>query len=144
MTVVRRRSREEEALDAERRRLADLIDLEYQERTAELKRALAAARSELATALTEEARRLGEERREEFAERERSAAAEYSMRLVQVQKRVEDRLTAWTHDLERVTGEIEGRSPVSSAAEGAAGAGRAADRPGSRVLLGRPTTSASL
>ena len=31
------------------------------------------------------------------------------MRLVQVQKRVEDRLTAWTHDLERTTGEIEGQ-----------------------------------
>ena len=31
------------------------------------------------------------------------------MRLVQVQKRVEDRLTAWAHDLERTTGEIEGQ-----------------------------------
>jgi hypothetical protein len=106
---VRRRSRDDETLDAERRRLEHLIDQEYRERTAELKRSLAAARSELMAALAEESRRLGEERREEFAERERSAAAEYSMRLVQVQKRVEDRLTAWAHDLERVTGEIEGQ-----------------------------------
>jgi galactose-1-phosphate uridylyltransferase len=106
---VRRRARSEETLEAERARLDDLIAEEYQERTAEVKRVLAAARAELTSTLTDEARRLGEERRVEFAERERRGAAEYSMRLVQVQKRVEDRLTAWTHDLERTTGEIEGQ-----------------------------------
>ena len=95
--------------DAERAQLDALVQAEYEQRTAELKRSLAAARSELTSLLVEESRRLGEEWREEFAERERRAAAEYSMRLVQVQKRVEDRLTAWAHDLERTTGEIEGQ-----------------------------------
>jgi hypothetical protein len=106
---VRRRSSPEETFDAERAQLNALIEAEYQQRTAELKRALAAARAELTSLLVEESRRLGEEWREEFADRERRAAAEYSMRLVQVQKRVEDRLTAWAHDLERTTGEIDGQ-----------------------------------
>ncbi len=107
--VRRRRPSSEETFDAERAQLEALVQGEYEQRTAELKRSLAAARSELTSLLVEESRRLGEEWREEFAERERRAAAEYSMRLVQVQKRVEDRLTAWAHDLERTTGEIEGQ-----------------------------------
>jgi hypothetical protein len=106
---VRRRSTPGETYDAERAQLNALIEAEYEQRTAELKRALAAARAELTSLLVKESRRLGEEWREEFAERERRAAAEYSMRLVQVQKRVEDRLTAWAHDLERTTGEIDGQ-----------------------------------
>ena len=106
---MRRRATSQETFDAERAQLDALVQAEYEQRTAELKRSLAAARSELTSLLVEESRRLGEEWREEFAERERRAAAEYSMRLVQVQKRVEDRLTAWAHDLERTTGEIEGQ-----------------------------------
>ena len=106
---MRRRSSSQETFDAERAQLEALVQAEYEQRTAELKRSLAAARSELTSLLVEESRRLGEEWREEYAERERRAAAEYSMRLVQVQKRVEDRLTAWAHDLERTTGEIEGQ-----------------------------------
>ena len=106
---MRRRPSSQETFDAERAQLNALIEAEYEQRTAELKRALAAARAELTSLLVEESRRLGEEWREEFAERERRAAAEYSMRLVQVQKRVEDRLTAWAHDLERTTGEIDGQ-----------------------------------
>jgi len=106
---VPRRPREDDVLEAERQALDELIEREREERTAELKRALVLARSDLAATLAEEAHRLGEERRAQFAERERSAAAEYSMRLMQVQKRVEDRITAWTHDLERVAGEVEGQ-----------------------------------
>lgn len=106
---MRRRPSSQETFDAERAQLNALIEAEYEQRTAELKRALAAARAELTSLLVEESRRLGEGWREEFAERERRAAAEYSMRLVQVQKRVEDRLTAWAHDLERTTGEIDGQ-----------------------------------
>ncbi|MET0938361.1 MAG: hypothetical protein ABWY51_03955 [Gaiellaceae bacterium] len=102
-----RRRTPQDQLDAERAQLDALIEAEYEQRTAELKRALTSARAELTSMLQEESRRLGEEWRVEFAERERRAAAEYSMRLVQVQKRVEDRLTAWAHDLERTTGEIE-------------------------------------
>lgn len=106
---MRRRPSPEETFDAERAQLNALVEAEYEQRTAELKRALAAARAELTSLLVEESRRLSEKWREEFADRERRAAAEYSMRLVQVQKRVEDRLTAWAHDLERTTGEIEGQ-----------------------------------
>ena len=102
-----RRRTPQDQLDAERAQLDALLEAEYEQRTAELKRALASSRAELTSMLQEESRRLGEEWRVEFAERERRAAAEYSMRLVQVQKHVEDRLTAWAHDLERTTGEIE-------------------------------------
>lgn len=106
---MRRRSSSHDVLEAERARLDELLQAEYEQRAAELKRSLASARAELSSALADEAHRLGEEWRVEFAEREKRAAAEYSMRLVQVQKRVEDRLTAWAHDLERTTGEIEGQ-----------------------------------
>src|SRR5512133_2233418 len=99
MRRVRRQQRSDDVLAQERARLDELLAAEYRERTTELKRALAVARSDLVSARTEEARRLDEERRSDFAEREQRAAAEHSMRLMQVQKRVEDRLTAWAHDL---------------------------------------------
>src|SRR6266581_5734827 len=99
---MRRRGHSETAFEEERAKLAALIEQEYQERAAELKRSLAIARSELGGILAEEARRLGEERRQEFEEKERRAATEYSIRLHQVQQRVEERLAEWAQDLERV------------------------------------------
>src|SRR5207302_2461235 len=87
---------------------AALIEQEYQERAAELKRSLAIARSELGGILAEEARRLAEERRQEFEETERRAATEYSSRLHQVQQRVEERLAGWAQDLERLGTDLAG------------------------------------
>ncbi len=63
------------AFEEERARLAAVIEQEYRERTAELKRSLAVVRSELGGILIEEARRLAEERRREFEESERRAAS---------------------------------------------------------------------
>src|SRR6478672_13120645 len=104
---MRRKSPEaEQDFAEERTRLAALIEHEYQERAAELRRSLAIARSELGGILAEEARRLAEERREEFEEKERRAATEYSIRLHQVQQRVEERLAEWAQDLERLENDL--------------------------------------
>src|SRR5438477_2865113 len=100
---MRRRAQSpERTFEEERAKLAALIDQEYQDRAAELKRSLAIVRSELGGILAEEARKLAEERREEFAEKERNAATEYSIRLHKVQQRVEERLAEWAQDLERL------------------------------------------
>jgi hypothetical protein len=100
---MKRKSQEaEQAFEEERAKLKTLIEQEYQERAAELRRSLAIVRSELGGILAEEARRLAEERRQEFEEKERRAATEYSIRLHQVQQRVEERLAEWAQDLERL------------------------------------------
>jgi hypothetical protein len=83
-------------------RLQELVDHEVEERAAELQRTLAIARAESVSLLGQEERRLAEQRRREFSEREQRASAELAMRLVEAQKRVEERLVGWTSDLERV------------------------------------------
>ena len=106
---MRRKSPEaEQDFAEERARLAALIEHEYQERTEELRRSLAVVRSELGGILAEEARKLAEERRQEFEEKERRAATEYSIRLHQVQQRVEERLREWAQDLERLENDLAG------------------------------------
>src|SRR5712691_4181748 len=100
--MLRKSHSSQTEFEEERAQLAALIEQEYQERAAELKRSLAIVRSELGGILAEEARRLAEERRQEFEEKERRAATEYSIRLHQVQQRVEERLAEWAHDLERL------------------------------------------
>jgi|SRR5581483_593416 len=96
----RRKEREIEPTDAELR-LRELIEREAEERGVELQRTLAMARAESVSLLAQEERRLAEERRKEFAERERQAATEFSLRLIELQKRVEERLSGWAGDLER-------------------------------------------
>src|SRR6478672_1683692 len=99
---MRRKSPDaEQDFAEERARLAALIEQEYQERTDELRRSLAVVRSELGGILAEEAR-------QEFEEKERRAATEYSIRLHQVQQRVEERLREWAQDLERVENDLAG------------------------------------
>src|SRR5581483_2947762 len=101
----RRKEREIEPTDAELR-LRELIEREAEERGVELQRTLALARAESVSLLAQEERRLAEERRKEFAERERHTASELSLRLIDVQKRVEERLSAWAADLERAQARI--------------------------------------
>jgi hypothetical protein len=100
--MIRKSQAAEHALEEERAKLKAIIEQEYQDRAAELRRSLAIVRSELGGILAEEARRLAEERRQEFEEKERRAATEYSIRLHQVQQRVEERLAEWAQDLERL------------------------------------------
>src|SRR5947199_6512014 len=78
-----------------------MIEHEAAERAAELQRTLAIARAESSALLAQEERRVAEERRREFAEREQQASAELSKSLIEMQKTVEERLNAWTADLER-------------------------------------------
>jgi hypothetical protein len=81
MDFMRSRRRHESDPTEAELRLRELIEREAAERTAELQRTLAIARAESASLLAQEERRLAEQRRREFADRERQATAEFSMRL---------------------------------------------------------------
>jgi hypothetical protein len=81
--------------------LRELVDREAQERAAELERTLARARADSVSLLVEEERRVAEERRKEFAEREREVTASLTEALTATQAQVEQRLAAWTQDLDR-------------------------------------------
>jgi hypothetical protein len=97
----RRRQEEPDELAAAERRLRELIEQEAEARAAELQRTLAIARAESTSLLAQEERRLAEQRREEFAQRERRATAEFSERLLALQKRIDEKLSGWATDLER-------------------------------------------
>jgi hypothetical protein len=86
--------------EAEARLLA-LVDKEARDRAAELERTLARARADSVSLLIEEERRVAEERRSEFAEREREVAASLTEALTETQAQIEQRLSAWTADLDR-------------------------------------------
>ena len=82
-------------------RLREQIDMEAQERAAELDRTLVRARAESVSLLQEEERRLAEEHRLAFVERQRTIADELTASLTTTQAQVEQRLAGWTQDLER-------------------------------------------
>jgi hypothetical protein len=96
-----RRKQEEPDPTAAELRLHRLIEREAEARAEELQRTLAIARAESTSLLAQEERRLAEARRREFADREQRAAGEFSQRLVELQKRIEERLAGWAADLER-------------------------------------------
>src|SRR4051812_1414074 len=87
-------------------RLASFVEREAEERQAELQRALAMARAESTALLAQEERRLAEERRREFVELERQASADLSLKLIETQRLVEERLAGWAGDLERAKGAL--------------------------------------
>jgi hypothetical protein len=93
------------ALDSETQRarmaVRAAVDDELQLRTTELERALALARSESISRLAEEERRIAEQRRHSVAEREQEASKTLSASLIEVERRVEQRIAAWAGDLER-------------------------------------------
>jgi len=97
----RRRQEEPDAAAAAKLRLRELIEREAEARAAELQRTLAIARAESTSLLAQEERRLAEQRREEFAQRERRATAEFSERLLGLQKQIDEKLSGWAADLER-------------------------------------------
>src|SRR3954452_22775700 len=82
-------------------RLAAFVEREAEERQAELQRVLAMARAESVALLAQEERRLAEERRRESVELEREATAQLSLKLIESQRLVEERLAGWAEDLER-------------------------------------------
>jgi uncharacterized protein YukE len=75
-------------------------ELEY--RAEELGRTMARLRADALSQLAEEERRIAEERRRDVTERERDASTRLSERLVEVQGAVEQRLTDWGVDVEKL------------------------------------------
>ena len=94
-----------ESIDARiaeaRATLQRVVDREAEERGMELERTLARARADSLSLLVEEERRVAEARRGEFAEREREGAAALTKALTATQAQVEQRVAAWTQDLDR-------------------------------------------
>lgn len=93
------------ALDAEMQRVAitvrAAIDAELRLRTAELEEALVLARAESISRLADEERRIAEQRRHAVSEREQEASRRLTQSLIEVERRVEQRIAAWVGDLER-------------------------------------------
>ncbi|HEY5295091.1 MAG TPA: hypothetical protein VIJ70_06420 [Gaiellaceae bacterium] len=75
---------------------------ELQLRSTELANTLARLRADSLSQLAEEERRIADERRRDVAERERDAGAQLGDQLVAVQRTVEQRLTGWTADVEKL------------------------------------------
>ena len=103
--VLRRTTAQLAALDehAERARatLDDVVQREVAARETELEQILVRTRADALSKLADEERRLAEERRAIVMQREREAAASLSEALSDVQRRIEERLTGWTDELER-------------------------------------------
>ena len=93
--------REDEAIERARLRLHSFLEQEVSERGDELTRRLARLRADSMSLLQEEERRLTEERRLSLVEREQQRADELAGRLADTEGRVEERLRAWSDDLDR-------------------------------------------
>jgi hypothetical protein len=97
------RSRRTEAeLEAAETALRDLVQRETVLRSEELERTLARARAETSSRLAEDERKLAEARRNELAQRERRVTGELGEALALVERRIEQRLTEWSADLDRI------------------------------------------
>jgi hypothetical protein len=88
-------------IELAKRRLAEIVARDADERAAELERVLARARAESLSLIADEERRIVEARRAAIAEHEQNASHELSAALADTQRRVEQRLAAWGEDLER-------------------------------------------
>jgi hypothetical protein len=80
----------------------EVVATEVERGSADLQRALSLARAESLAVLAEEERRITEERRTDVAERERDASTRLAESLVAAQRRVEERLTDWSVDLNQL------------------------------------------
>ena len=99
--LLERARRIDDQLAGAEQRLHGLIVGEAKERAAELERTLARARADSASLLTEQERRIADERRRNTADWERQAGVSLSAALATAQQQVDNRLRAWTEDLER-------------------------------------------
>ena len=104
--LLRRVQRHAQALDREIERGKSEFDAvvanEVAERTRELEHTLARLRADALSGYAEEERRIAEERRRDVAERERDATAKLGEQLLAAQRTIEDRLTDWTSDIEKL------------------------------------------
>jgi hypothetical protein len=92
----------EDEIDRGKAAFDEVVAHEAEQHAADLKRALAFARSESLAALANEERRIAEERRTDVAERERDATATLVATLTAAQHDVEMRVAEWTADLSRL------------------------------------------
>ena len=83
-------------------RLSALIGAETERRSAELLRHLSRARADATSLLGEEERKLAAERHRLLAEREQQVRAELTEALARAREGVEQRLAAWSADLEQL------------------------------------------
>ncbi len=104
--VYRRIRGQEGVLDRElargRAEFDAVIAAEIELRRHELELTLARERAESLSQLAEEERRIASERRLDVAERERTSGEQLSAQLVAAQKAMEQRLSGWTSDIEKL------------------------------------------
>lgn len=104
-TLDRVRKRErllERELEHGRAEFDAVVAAEIAERSRELELTLARERAESLSQLADEERRIAAERRLDVAERERAGSEQLTAQLVAAQKTVEQRLAAWTSDIEKL------------------------------------------
>jgi len=106
VVVTRKVRRQQQLLEGEIERgkagFDTVVAHEAQLRSTELANTLARVRADSLSQLAEEERRIAEERRRDVAERERDAGVRLGDQLVAVQRTVEQRLTGWTADVEKL------------------------------------------
>ena len=100
--LLRAARRVDDQLARAQGRLNSLIAREADERNAELERTLARARADSSSRLAEEDRKLADARLSELNQRERRLAAELGETVALVERRVEQRLSEWAGDLDRM------------------------------------------
>ena len=79
-----------------------VVAREVEERSQELERLLARLRADALSGYAEEERRIADERRRDVAERERDATAKLGEQLLSAQRAVEQRLTDWAADVQKL------------------------------------------
>ncbi|TML53067.1 MAG: hypothetical protein E6G21_03660 [Actinobacteria bacterium] len=97
-----RSRRVNEELNVAETALRELVERETAKRADELERALARARADSSSRLAEEDRKLADARLSELNQRERRLAAELGETVALVERRVEQRLSEWAGDLDRM------------------------------------------
>ena len=97
-----RSRRVNEELNVAETALRELVERETAKRADELERTLARARADSSSRLAEEDRKLADARLSELNQRERRLAAELGETVALVERRVEQRLSEWAGDLDRM------------------------------------------
>ncbi len=95
------------SLEAAREKLRALVTEETAASADELKMQLARMRADSLSTLAKEERKIADERRHELGERERAAGEQLADTLATTTRRVDERLRAWTDDLERAQQNLE-------------------------------------
>jgi hypothetical protein len=80
----------------------EIVAAEVAQRSEDLERTMARLRADALSALTEEERRIADDRRRDVVERERDATVRLMEQLVAAQSNVEQRLTDWSSDVEKL------------------------------------------